>query len=249
MNHNTVCCAGITPALAYAKQYLQQQGIPMTDAPGWNTRHLLLDVPTFRPGFDRGSLDTLLASLPRDAVIWGGNLDTDIPEELRTVDLLKDETYLARNAAITADCTLKIASPLLKTTWPETPALVIGWGRIGKCLARLLKDMGCPVTVAARKERDRAALSSLGFTVVGCNSLAEILPEYRLILNTVPAMMIAETDFSSIENIVVMDLASQKGIQGSKVIWARGLPGIHAPESAGRLIAETFLRKVKEVTP
>ena len=61
--------------------------------------------------------------------------------------------------------------------------------------------------------------------------------------------LIAETDFSSIENIVVMDLASQKGIQGSKVIWARGLPGIHAPESAGRLIAETFLRKVKEVTP
>ena len=39
-----------------------------------------------------------------------------------------------------------------------------------------------------------------------------------------------------------IDLASEKGLGGEDVIWARGLPGIHAPESSGRLIAETCLR-------
>lgn len=248
MERHTVCCAGITPALTYAKHYLQQQNIPTTDSPGWDTRHLLLDIPTFRPGFDRGNLDTLLASLPKDAVIWGGNLDA-LPPDLQTVDLLKDEEYLTQNAAITADCALKIALPLLKTTLPQTPCLIIGWGRIGKCLAQLLKRLGCPITVAVRQARDRYALASLGYPAACCSDLAGILPEYRLIFNTVPAMMIPENQFPSIENIVAIDLASQKGMEGSHVIWARGLPGIHAPETTGRLIADLFLKKSKEVAP
>lgn len=246
MTCNNVCCAGITPALQYAKQYLQQHSIPLSDAPDWNTRHLLLDVPTFRPGFDHRTFDTLLSSLPRDTIIWGGNLES--VDDRQTVDLLKDEEYLAQNAAITADCALKIALPKLKTTLPQSPALMIGWGRIGKCLSQLLKAAGCPVTVAARKEADRCALKSLGYPAVDCNNLDKLLPQFRLVFNTVPAMMIPESDFPSIENIVAIDLASQKGMEGDHVILARGLPGIHAPESAGRLIAETFLRKVKEVT-
>ena len=43
-----------------------------------------------------------------------------------------------------------------------------------------------------------------------------------------------------------MDLASKKGIAGNDVIWARGLPGIHAPEESGALIARTILDLLKE---
>ena len=52
--------------------------------------------------------------------------------------------------------------------------------------------------------------------------------------------------FQSLDHCIKIDLASAKGIAGDDVIWARGLPGIHAPESSGRLIAETFVRKLQE---
>ena len=250
MQNTHVFFAGVTPALTYARRQLSDLGIPVADSPGWDTKHLFLDVPSFRPGSplsDSKNLDTLLGALPRDIVVWGGNLDVDALEGFRRVDLLKDAVYLAENAAITADCTIQIAAPLLKTTWQDSPTLIIGWGRIGKCLGQLLKNMGCPVTIAARKSTDRAALGSLGYRTADTKDLRDILPRFRLIVNTVPAMMIPEEDSHLIENIVGIDLASKKGITGDHVVWARGLPGIYAPESSGRLIAESFLRLYGEV--
>ena len=41
---------------------------------------------------------------------------------------------------------------------------------------------------------------------------------------------------------LLMDLASLRGIEGDRVIWARGLPGKDAPESSGALIAKTVIR-------
>jgi len=35
-----------------------------------------------------------------------------------------------------------------------------------------------------------------------------------------------------------------KGIEGSHVIWARGLPGKDTPESSGKLIAKTVIRSL-----
>lgn len=249
MTHKPVYCAGTTPAMAYAKRHLLESGVPVTDTPQWNAGHLLLDVPSFRPGSslcDSKNLDTLLSALPRDIVIWGGNLNHPALEGFHTIDLLQDETYLAANAAITAHCTLEVASPLLTTTWNQTPVLIIGWGRIGKCLARLLKSMDCPVTVAARKERDRAALASLGYDAADPANLVSSLPEFRLICNTAPEPVLSEQNTTLCQNCVKIDLASRKGIAGEDVVWARGLPGVHAPESSGRLIAETFLRLSKE---
>ena len=48
------------------------------------------------------------------------------------------------------------------------------------------------------------------------------------------------------ENCLKIDLASTAGIEGEDVIRANGLPGIHAPESAGRLMADTILRLIEE---
>jgi hypothetical protein len=44
----------------------------------------------------------------------------------------------------------------------------------------------------------------------------------------------------------MIDLASRQGIDHEDVIIARGLPGIHFPESSGILIAKTFLQYYKE---
>lgn len=45
-----------------------------------------------------------------------------------------------------------------------------------------------------------------------------------------------------------IELASLSGIEGDDVVKANGLPGIMAPESAGKLMADTILRLIEEDT-
>lgn len=252
MTIRPVYCAGVTPALSHARLLLSERGVPITDSPQWNTGHLLLDVPSFRPGSplaEGTKLDTLLSSLPRDVTVWGGNFGDRMPEGCKTVDLLKDEDYLTENAAITADCTLSLLSSRVKTSWDQTPTLIIGWGRIGKRLAPLLGALGCPVTLAVRSGRDLDALGALGYDAVTCEKMASRIQRFRLVINTAPAPVLSGSDYAENPDCLKIDLASKKGIEGQDVVWARGLPGIYAPERSGKLIADTFLRLVKEETP
>jgi len=250
MHRRHIYCAGTTAAIRYAEKSLHSIGFPVVNAPNWNVGHLLLDIPSFRDGMTLrmgGNMDTLLGSLPKDIIIWGGNLTCPATEGYKTVDFLKDELYLAKNAAITADCALQTAAPMLTATWQDSPALVIGWGRIGKCLAKLLKAIGNDVTVASRNPAARAALQSMGYQAVDSRYIHMDTEKYRIVFNTAPEPVIREEDAGRWNHCIKIDLASFKGIAGEDVLWARGLPGTHAPESSGKLIAETFARLWKEM--
>lgn len=250
MHRKHIYCAGTTAAIQYAEAALRSAGFSVGREPDWNTGHLLLDIPSFRDTKtlrSGGSIDTLLSSLPKDVIIWGGNLTDRITKDYPAVDLLKDELYLARNAAITADCALQIAAPLLTGTWQDSASLVIGWGRIGKCLSRMLKALGNDVTVASRNPAVRASLISLGYQSIDPEAITGNASAYHIVFNTAPCPVISEEDAGKWKDCVKIDLASVKGIAGENVVWARGLPGIHAPESSGKLIAETVSRLWKEM--
>ena len=85
-------------------------------------------------------------------------------------------------------------------------------------------------------------LEALGYGAVDFKAIPSILPQCSLLYNTVPDLP-HDWDLSQ---IVAIDLASEPGMKGSNIIVARGLPGKYAPESSGRLIAETILRFQKE---
>lgn len=240
--------AGNTAALSYAVEALRQKGISISAEPNETVTHLLLPIPTFRPdgsvpGVD--DLELLLKELPQNVVVIGGNLSHPSLQNHPVVDLLQNETYLAANAAITAHCAIKQAMLRLPVTLDSQKILVIGWGRIGKSLARLLQDLGADVTVAARRVSDRAILQALGYQAVPTEKLNTV--PYRVIFNTVPVMLL--TDCAG--NALKMELASKPGIGGADVVSARGLPNLDAPESSGNLIAKTvhsILRSKGEVT-
>ena len=235
----SVFLAGTTPAIQYTAQVLKQQGIHVVRNPEWDVTDVLLDVPTFRPGgVTREQLDTLLTSLPRNIRLWGGNLSVD---GYTCTDLLKYEPYLWENAAITARCALN----LTEQNWDACPVLILGCGRIGTYLARMMTDQGAAVTLAVRNDIQRIRLCALGYDAVNYSQLPPLLPGFRVVFNTVPHPVLHGTDLP--ENCVKIDLASQRGITGDDVIWARGLPAIQAPEESGKLIANTFLRLRKEL--
>ena len=250
MGHSVLYCAGNTEACQIAANILAENGMVSSPVSGETPTDLLLDIPSFRPdGSLRagGSIETVLDALPKGIHIWGGKLGTALQKQYPCTDLLENPAYLAGNAAITGDCALKIAGPLLKTTWSRSSVLIIGWGRIGKWLARTLKGLGANVTVSARNAADRSLLEALGFTPAAPDMLPDRIPRFDVVFNTVPAPMLNEGQLSKNPALLAIDLASQKGLDGPDVIWARGLPGVYAPKASGALIAETILRLQKEV--
>lgn len=247
LNNHLLYTIGCSDSCRYASFLLGKNGFALTDHPSPEVSHLLLDVPSFdasgalRDGTD---LKELLRMLPKSISIIGGNLHQSYLQDYRKIDLLQDPYYLSRNAAITAECALQVTAPYLKTTFAESPVLILGWGRIGKCLSKLLADIGCPVTVAARNSRDRAMLEALGYKSADFPKVPEILNRYKVLLNTVPDLPLHIHD----ESIIAIDLASYPGMRGDHVIQARGLPGKYAPESSGKLIADTIQRMIQEGT-
>lgn len=237
---------GSTKACAVCARILQKNDISIIDHPSPEVDCLLLDVPAFSAdGSLRcgGQIQSYLAMLPESVTVIGGNLKHKDLKNVHCLDLLQDPRYLASNAAITADCAVKIIAPRIDFIFQNSPVLILGWGRIGKCLAQLLRNAGCHVTVAARKEEDRAILEALGYTAVDFAQIPEILQDQKLLFNTVPETVL---DTAVPGHCLAVELASGDCIHGENLLTARGLPGKLAPESAGQLMAETILRKHRE---
>lgn len=245
LNNVLFYIAGNSRALQYASDFLKGWGFSFSEDPCGSVTHLLLPVPSFDPsGSIRGggSLPEVLAQLPETVTIVGGNLNHPALEGHPTIDLLQDPYYLASNAAITAHCALKLLLQRLPVCLENASVLVIGWGRIGKCLAALLRSLGARVTVSARKCNDRAMLEALGYDT----DLVPPAPEeYRAIFNTAPEQILSCDQAQAFpESCIKIDLASVQGIAGEDVLIARGLPGKDAPESSGKLIASTITRLI-----
>ena len=226
-----------TPAVIQAAVELNRNGISFTADPE-EAQYFLCAVPT--PAF-------MQEDIPKGLTVIGGNLkhlDPQIPR----FDLLDDPYYLAHNALLTAEAALGLLVPKLTCALAEAQTLILGWGRIGKCLDQLLRRAGMPVSVYARKESDRAMLSALGYTAVTLEQCKARMPDFKCIINTAPAPVLSQEDLDRApKNCVKLDLASVRGLFGEDVIHARGLPGKYKAEASGKLIAGTILRRREEV--
>ena len=227
MSEIKICCAPGDAATGCAAEYLKEAHIDVVSSMEAGVTHLLLPVPT-----------RSFEELPQDVVIVGGNLHC-LPG-YDTIDLLKDPEYLAENAAITARCAIGLIGKELI----DLPVLVLGWGRIGKCLGKFLGKAGAKVTIAARKAADVAMISALGYEGIFMDQAAAVLPECGAVLNTVPAMVLPA--FRCAPDCVLLELASRPGMAGNNIIRASGLPGKYAPKESGALIARRLLAILKE---
>lgn len=211
-------CQPGNPATAQACRDLAAAGVHICHTPA-DITHYLAPIPT-----------RTTPEVPEGVTLIGGNLT--VPG----IDLLKDPFYLAENAAITARCAIKLIGKEIK----GTAILIIGWGRIGKCLAKFLEAGGAKVTVAVRKTSDAAILQALGYTATLISRAPEQLLQFDAVINTVPAMVLDASGCRA--DCTLLELASSPGIAGQNIIDGRGLPGKYAPQESGRLIAETILR-------
>jgi len=123
---------------------------------------------------------------------------------------------------------------------------VIGYGRIGKYLTRLLLAMGAQLTVYARGEAELALARLFGARAMSTDALAEgSLRQSSLVVNTVPAKLLTPHALAHLPpDSLILELAS--GMENislpekstARLMLAHGLPGKVFPVSAGHLIAE-----------
>lgn len=240
MNDRVYYIAGSSPALKVVGRALDLRGMKVVPEPSGDVTHVVLGVPCRMEG---DALRALLEKLSKDVTVFGGFLDRQELRGYRCVDLLKDPRYLAQNAAITAQCAVQVAMEQLPVTLEHCQVLILGWGRIGECLAPLLRSLGADVVIAARREERRAMIRALGYEAETLPLPAYILPRFRVIFNTVPALVLPREALNLCRpDCLKIELASLPGMEGDHIVDARGLPGRLAPESAGKLIARTILR-------
>ncbi|MBT9173061.1 MAG: Dipicolinate synthase subunit A [Syntrophomonadaceae bacterium] len=204
---------------------------------------------------DPCTLDGLRQQLFCAALLICGRLPAHYLQELNKAGVRvflsgEDDELAILNAVPTAEGALELAMRESSVTIHDSECLVIGFGRCGQPLARTLQGLGAKVTVAARSPEARAQAWSHGFGAIGMDALTGLAEKSRFIFNTVPALVLtAEVLEAANRAAVIIDIASRPGGTdfaaagrlGIKSFLAPGLPGLAAPETAGKILARVYL--------
>ncbi|MEN2777003.1 dipicolinate synthase subunit DpsA [Acetivibrio clariflavus] len=173
-----------------------------------------------------------------------------------SVDLLDREEMAVLNAVPTAEGAIQIAMEEMPITLHNSNVLILGFGRIGKILAKMLLGIGSNVYVAARKYSDLAWIKGYGYNAVHINEIGNSLENMDVIFNTIPHVIL---DINMLQKVkkdsLIIDLASKPGgvdfekakDMGIKTIWALSLPGKVAPVTAAEFMKDTIYNIINEL--
>lgn len=196
-------------------------------------------VDVTAPFYDKAISLSLVAEIcTSDTLVVGGHITKAIDaifkeKNIPTADYFIREELILKNCIPTAEGALMVAMENTGRTVFKSRALVIGFGRVAKSVAKLFMSVGARVTVAARKSADLALAQTLGYDAFDISKLSTKISDYDIILNTVPASVLNEGILKNVDSsALIIDLASKPGGVdfgyasglGLKVIWALSLP-------------------------
>lgn len=194
------------------------------------------------------------------SLVFGGCISDTLSQTL-TKKGIKHRDYMLRdelaikNAVPTAEGAIEIAISETPITLHNSNCLVLGYGKVGKILAKSLDALGARTYVSARKYADLALIEGHGCYPLTVNEAKTRLGEFDIIFNTVPALILGDTELHRIRrDALVIDLASKPGgvdfevakELGIHVVWALSLPGRIAPVTAGVIIKDTITNMLRE---
>ena len=194
-------------------------------------------------------------------ILIAGSITPDVydmanDEYIEIIDIMKREELAVLNTISTAEGTIEIAISNTNKIIHGSNILILGFGRIGKVLARKLAGLSAKVTCAARKDEDLAWIKAYGHMATNINALSDNLSKYDIIVNTVPHMILTEERMKYVkDDCLLIDLASNPGgidkkaakNKNLKLIWALALPGKVAPVTTAEFIKDTIYNILKEI--
>lgn len=259
--------------LGFDKNIIKSKNVTLFDSIGQcNTKidYILMPLPCSTDGiflntpFSRKSIpiESLVSIANQDTIIFGGGITAEIEEiftsrGLKVFDFTKREEFNVYNAVATAEGAIQITLEELPETISKQKILILGYGRISKVLANILKNMGANITISARNYSDLAWAEVYGYNTVHLSKLETSLTHYTIIYNTIPHMVLDSSRLNLVnKDTLIVDLSSRPGgvdfqycnDKNMKLIWALSLPGKTSPASAGRYIViavENILNDIK----
>ena len=194
-------------------------------------------------------------------ILIAGSITPDIydmadDEYIEIIDIMKREELAVLNTISTAEGAIEIAIANTSKILHGSNVLILGFGRIGKVLARKMSGLSAKVTCAARKDEDLAWIKAYGHRATNINFLGENLSEFDIIINTVPRLILTEERMAFVKaDCLLIDLASNPGgidkkaakDRKLKLIWALALPGKVAPVTTAEFLKETVYNVLKEI--
>ncbi|MBR2724437.1 MAG: NAD(P)-binding domain-containing protein [Ruminococcus sp.] len=218
------------------------------------------------PSFDKNALlnggghvnaEELFRQLPSNSRIYGAKA-APIISRLATehghtfFDYGEREDFNLLNAVPTAEAAILIAMEHSTKTIQNQTFAVIGYGRIGKILARRLSDLGGRVYVCARSNSALAAAECDGHIPVALSEALRDCFSCDICFNTVPVQIFDEVSICKWKSSYFIELASLPGgfteaakkRLSEKYITALSLPGRYFPTTAGEIIYKTVLSMI-----
>ena len=221
-----------------------------------NNKHI--NTPFFDSEID---IEEVVNGINPLSVVFGGRISNDISagftaRGIKHKDYMNREELAIRNAIPTAEGAVELAISETPITIHGSKCLVLGYGRVGKTLARCLDGLGAQTYVEARKYADLALIEGHGCTALTLNEAKTRISEFDIIFNTIPALILDKDVLLRVRsNSLIIDLASKPGgvdfdaakQLGLRVIWALSLPGQVAPVTAGIIIKDTITNMLEEL--
>jgi dipicolinate synthase subunit A len=151
------------------------------------------------------------------------------------------DLMLLRGPAI-VEGMLKVIIENTDITIHKANIVMVGYGIIGELAARTLVALGANVTVAARNPVQRAAAYAAGAKSAELSTLAAVLPEADILVNSVPVQLVTAAMLETMQkHVLLVDIAAPPGgidrdgaeALSLRFVWARGM-GSRAPVTVGR---------------
>lgn len=165
------------------------------------------------------------------------------------VELFERDDVAIYNSVPTMEGTLMMVIQNTDITIHHSKIVVLGFGRVGITVARALHALGANVKVAVVESSHLARIYEMGLQPIELSRLANEVHDIDVCVNTIPAQVLTANILSKMPtHALIIDLASKPGgtdfryaeKRGIKAMLAPGLPGIVAPKTAGRIIANVL---------
>jgi len=196
-----------------------------------------------------------LENTPEHCVIYTGIMTPYLTKLMETigrkvVPMFARDDMAILNSIPTAEGTLKVAIEHTDFMIHGSTVMVLGYGRVGKTIARLFDAVGANILVGARKEADLARIIEMGLTPFQLKNLAAEIDNVDICINTIPHMMLTPEVLDKMNrDTLIIDVASKPGgtdfeyakEKGIKALLELGIPGRVAPKSAGAIIAKVLV--------
>lgn len=217
-------------------------------------RLVVLPIPTTRDGIHISGTDTTLAEALsgacRGTLVAGYGIPPATARRIilqgaQVYDAAEDEDFLMKNAEITARGALGEILLMTDRDLRDLTIGVVGYGRIGSALVRLLLFLGAGVRVYSRRFATRLELSARGL-------ISEAAPDagnlrgLDILVNTAPAILFSDEEFAALpDGLRIIDLASGKNFPTSeRVVKLPSIPERNYPVTAGGVYAEFIARRL-----